>query len=150
MKIINAEIYGNSMIDKKPVTAICMDDVLEEAGYHAGDTIWAVIFLLNDYKNDIELRCEPTPGVLSWTKCEQYPIDEKDSPEYFIPYGADNKLQYKKAISVDNMCFATSEHDAKELYEELVKNAIEEVKEHINELTVFKDRLAHAINTEQR
>lgn len=149
MKIIISPIYGDTIVNDRPKHIQNPVDALTHMGYHAGDSIWGVMFQISTNKKRVLNRCLPVPGVLSWTNDPMYSVSEYPDPKYFIPYGRNGKLCYSRAVRTYSRCYATTEHDARKLYEELVHHAITELTETINGATDLRDKIVikelHAI-----
>lgn len=141
MKIIISPICGDTVVNGIPKHIQSPVDALTHMGYHAGDSIWGVMFQLSTNKKRILNRCTPVSGVLSWTNDSDYSISEYTDPNYFIPYGKNGKLCYSKAVRTYSRCYATTEHDAKELYEELVNRVVTELTETINKAIDLRDKI---------
>lgn len=100
--------------------------------FKAGDEIWACAFNYTHDKEGKHLYQEPVFGKLMAGKTEvahnsrieRFP--DSSNVEYFVPFkknGVD--LAWSKAVLMYNRYYATTEEECVELYNSLVKNAID-------------------------
>ena len=100
--------------------------------FKAGDTVWACAFNYTHDKEGRSLHQEPVLGkfMLCSTqakhddKLKRYP--DYTYPEYFVPFkknGVD--LAWSKAVHMHSRCYATTEEECVDLYNNLIGNAID-------------------------
>lgn len=97
---------------------------LKDAGFKAGDELWATAYSLNNPKDTKALKCTPVKGVLSMSNKTIELSDKDHYPVYFIPYGKNGKPVFSRAVNVASRVYATTQKEAVELYNEAVTQIV--------------------------
>lgn len=111
--------------------------------YKSGDIVWACAFQRTD--NDLSLRyfSKPVKGMLVpyeyLEMCQRTPDLTLESPIYFIPFNAKKHgtsiedLAWSKAVQLSSRCYADSEQECIDLYNQLIDEDIAFFKKQITE-----------------
>lgn len=106
-------------------TRFCsMDYKLKDAGFKAGDELWATAYSLNNPKDTKALKCTPIKGVLSMSNKKVELSDNGYCPRYFIPYNKNGEPMFSRAVQVQSRVYATTQEEATELYNEAVTQIV--------------------------
>ena len=89
--------------------------------------IWGVAYKINDQTLHVDLKQKPIQGIIKatggpcWHKFEFVSLNKKGQPQNY------------KAVHVNSRCYADTEAEAEELYNELVQERIDRLLQIANE-----------------
>lgn len=101
--------------------------------HNVGDIVWACGYQHASNKESKKYFAKPVRGMLTTTN---YEMDEENKPiymdktycgkiRYFVPFKKNGKgLAWSQAVSYSARCYADSEEECIELYNELIDDAI--------------------------
>ena len=126
--------------------------------------VWACAYAHTSSKNEKHLYCKPTKGMLTALSfnCESEAHNTNSYPLYFVPFRKNAKdltlenLAWSKAVHLKARCYADTEAESIEQYNELVLASIKEVLPIIikdtdeiilDNLTPEQMKIIHAVKT---
>lgn len=97
--------------------------------------VWACAYAHTSSKNEKHLYCKPTKGMLTALSfnCESEAHSTNSYPLYFVPFRKNAKdltlenLAWSKAVSLSARCYADTEAESIEQYNELILASIKEI-----------------------
>lgn len=111
--------------------------------YKSGDIVWACAFSRTDNDNSLLYHTKPVKGMLvpykRLTTCQNDPNFKSKSPSYFVPLSAKKQgtdledLVWSKAVQLSSRCYADSEQECIDLYNQLIDEDIAFFKKQITE-----------------
>ena len=107
--------------------------------FKSGTEIWACAFEYSGSKESKHLYQKPIKGKLTTHNTESYNNKAKESGKtavnYFVPYKKNGKdLAWSKAVHISSRCYATSERECNELFNDLIQQQIAWHQKQIDEL----------------
>lgn len=98
-----------------------------------GYLLYAYAYRTNNDKESMGLRCKPVLGVLA-ARRNNITKPGEDRPQYFIPYGKNNKPCYSRAVSLCARKYADTMQEAIDGYHAEIKECIQWHENRIEEL----------------
>ena len=101
-----------------------------------GDEVWACAFHYSHNKESKSLHQKPVLGVLmagdtlyshnsKMERMRSY-YDKEPNPGYFVPFKKNSKeLAWSKSVMLSSRCYASTEEEAIQLYNDLITEAID-------------------------
>lgn len=89
--------------------------------------VWGVAYKINDQSLHVDLKQTPVKGIIKPTGTSYSRAFE------FIPLNQKGKPQNYKAVNANSRCYADTEAEAEELYNELVQERINRLMQLANE-----------------
>lgn len=116
--------------------------------YKSGDIVWACAFSRTDNDNSLLYHTKPVKGMLvpyrTRHQYDEFPNWKYDSPSYFVPFSPKKQgltiddLAWSKQVSISARCYADTEDECIELYNELIDNNIAYFQQLIDEDKTYK------------